>query len=81
MMPPEHDSLGPHLRLLRCARGLSLDQTAERAGLSVDSLRELEDGHISPALDTLRRLCGVFDLRLSALFEGLERGSSRPELD
>ena len=48
---------------------------AERSGLSPDTIRRLEHGSFSPSLDTLRKLCGGFDLLLSTLFESFELGS------
>ncbi|PRQ03417.1 HTH-type transcriptional regulator PuuR [Enhygromyxa salina] len=73
--------LGHHLRRLRKARGLTQSRLAELSGLSVDTIRRLEHDDFSPSLNTMRKLAGGLDLRLSALFEAMDvREPMDPEL-
>ncbi len=65
-------AFGRHVRSLRKARGLTQEQLAELSNLSADTIGRLEHGGFSPSLDTLRKLCAGFDLRLSTLFESFE---------
>lgn len=55
--------LGVHVRELRCRAGLTQQQTAELAGISVASLRDLEQGRVTaPRAGTLRRLAEALQL-------------------
>jgi transcriptional regulator with XRE-family HTH domain len=65
---------GRHIRSCRLARGLTQEALAEASGLSADTIRRLERGSFSPSFDTLRKLCGAFDMLLSTLFESFELG-------
>lgn len=51
---------------------MSPDALAERSGLDLETIHEVEAGTRSLSLDTLRRLCAGFELELSALFEGFD---------
>ena len=72
---------GRHLRSCRCAHGLTQEALAERSGLSPDTIRRLERGTFSPSLDTLRKLCGGLQLKLSSLFDGYELGGGEAPLE
>lgn len=75
---------GEYVRACRDERELSPEALAERSGLTVETIRQLEAGAFSPPLDTLRRLCAGFDFELSALFEGFdlrEREANRELLE
>lgn len=50
---PTKDPFGSHVRMLRCARGLTQEVLAELSKLSADTIRRLERGSFSPSLDTL----------------------------
>ncbi len=70
-MPPTKIAdlwLGQHLRGLRKMHDLSLEQLAERCGLSVGALSQIERGITSPTMRSLRRLSEVFNVPMSQLF-------------
>ena len=75
---------GGYIRWCRDERELSPEALAERSGLDLETIHEIEAGVCSPSLDTLRRLCAGFGLQLSALFEGFdlrEHGFNRELLE
>src|SRR6185312_3700302 len=63
-MPRQHTpSFGALLKTLRGAAGLTQEALAERAGLSVRGLQDLERGHSRrPRRDTVERLAGALGL-------------------
>lgn len=63
---------GEHLRVLRGERNLTQEELANRAAVSVDSIRRIERGELSPSLSTVMKLADGLDLRLRTLFTGLE---------
>ncbi len=70
---------GDHIRDLRQARGLTQQELAERSELSVDAIRRIERGVLSPSLDTLQKLSRGMRISLPTLFRPLD-GSGRDEL-
>lgn len=56
--------LGQRLRAIRLQRGLTLVQTAERAGMALSAVSNLENGKTSPKLETLLNLAQVFGCTL-----------------
>ncbi|UFU06723.1 cupin domain-containing protein [Ruania halotolerans] len=60
--------IGDRLRVLRRARSLTLRSLAERTGLSVALLSQIENGKTDPSVETLRKLAKVFDSDLADLF-------------
>lgn len=83
---------GERIRLLREGKGLTLSALAEKAGITVSYLSEIERGHASPALTTLQRLAEALETTLAQLWGPLaglglrvrelreERGLSQAEL-
>jgi transcriptional regulator with XRE-family HTH domain len=69
--------VGPALREARLAKGWTLEQVAEQAGLSAAFLSRLERGHASSSLSNLIRLSGVLEVPLERLFASAERPSPR----
>lgn len=63
--PTDASCLGALIAERRLAAGLSLQELARRAGLSKNTLYNLEAGNHRAAPDTVRRLLGVPELRLS----------------
>jgi transcriptional regulator with XRE-family HTH domain len=59
---------GENLRQLRLARGHTQENLAERSDLSVDAVRRIEWGSISPSLDTLSKISTGLDISLRTLF-------------
>jgi transcriptional regulator with XRE-family HTH domain len=65
------------LRELRDRAGLSQPGLAERAGVSVGAVRQLEYGRREPTYGTLVRLARALGVSLAA-FDVPEKGSGRP---
>ncbi|MBL6458160.1 helix-turn-helix transcriptional regulator [Belnapia sp. T6] len=59
--------LGPQLRRLRQARGLTLDALAEAVGLDKGYLSRLERGQKAPSIATLLRLAGSLGVSVAEL--------------
>lgn len=68
-MPAEDSSspLGERLRSRRRKLGLTIAQVAERAGLSLPYVSNLERGRGNPTLDVLTSLAAVLDLPMAQL--------------
>ncbi|MGW1222788.1 helix-turn-helix domain-containing protein [Streptomyces californicus] len=61
-------SIGDRIRALREFRDITQDQLAERAGVSVDTIRKLEQGvRESARINTLRALARALDVQLERL--------------
>ena len=77
-------TFGDLLRYHRQAAGLTQQQLAERAGLSVHGVQKLESGAFHPYRDTARRLIAALELdtedsaRLQAAVAPLRRRSDTP---
>jgi transcriptional regulator with XRE-family HTH domain len=59
--------LGSRLRALRAARGETLAETAERAGISPQYLSEIERGRKEPSSEMIAALAGALDTTLADL--------------
>jgi len=76
----EHDpydptAVGPRVRALREAMGLSLRELALRCGVSSAMLSQVERGETSPTLQVAARIATGLELRLSGLLRLDESGS------
>ena len=60
--------LGRTLHRLRQERGLTVSELAMRAGLSTAMISRIENGHVSPSLNTLQALADTLSVSLMALF-------------
>jgi transcriptional regulator with XRE-family HTH domain len=69
------DPLGPRIRALREAMGLSLRDLSLRSGVSAPMLSQVERGETSPTLQVAARIAQGLELRLSQLLR-LDEGSS-----
>jgi predicted ATPase/transcriptional regulator with XRE-family HTH domain len=79
MTTPEPPPLGHLLRLLRTAAAFSQEELAERTGLSVRAISDLERGvHQAPRLETIRLLGGALGLGEAQRAELLT--AARPEV-
>jgi XRE family transcriptional regulator, regulator of sulfur utilization len=65
--------VGPRVRALREAMGLSLRDLAERSGVSAPMLSQVERGETSPTLAVAERIAAGLDLTLSQLLRLDER--------
>src|SRR5688572_4343447 len=68
-------TVGPRLKALREAGGLSLRDLAERSGVSAPMLSQVERNETSPTIATAHRIAAGLDLSLSQLLR-LDEGSS-----
>ncbi|MBJ3807179.1 helix-turn-helix domain-containing protein [Streptomyces flavofungini] len=64
--------LAARLSGLRSERGWSLDELAERSGVSRSTLSRAERGEISPTAAILNRLCGAYGRTTSQLLSEVE---------
>jgi transcriptional regulator with XRE-family HTH domain len=62
------ETAGRQLRLLRQARGLTLAELAERAGLTDGYLSSVERGKIAPSLSSLATIAAVLGSDMSVFF-------------
>ena len=73
--PPDRDierRIAQRLARLRAEHGWSLDQLAERTGISRATLSRLERSELSPTAAMLGRLCTVYTRTLSRLMAEVE---------
>ena len=75
MTEPVVAAVGPRVKALREAGGLSLRDLAERSGVSAPMLSQVERGETSPTLHTAARIAGGLELRLSQLLRLDEDGA------
>ena len=64
---PDQLQIGPRIRALREAMGLSLRDLTERTGVSAPMLSQVERGETSPTLATAGRIAHGLELSLSQL--------------
>jgi transcriptional regulator with XRE-family HTH domain len=67
---PVERHLGAAIKRLRVAQNLVIAEVAKLAKLSVGMVSKLENGNITPSLDTLVALSNALGVPLSALFQG-----------
>ena len=67
-------AVGPRIKALREAEGLSLRDLAERSGVSAPMLSQVERGETSPTLQIAARIAAGLELRLSQLLRLDEDG-------
>src|SRR5918998_445196 len=73
--PPAFATVGPRVKALREAEGLSLRDLAERSGVSAPMLSQVERGETSPTLQVAGRIASGLELSLSQLLRLDEGGS------
>jgi transcriptional regulator with XRE-family HTH domain len=63
LLPPRRpDALGAKLKTLRSNLGLSRAEVAQRAGVSVSLIAQIENGRTHPSLETLQRVSDVLGI-------------------
>ena len=67
--------LGTRVRELRKAKGWTLEQAAERAGLARSTLSKIENGQMSPTYDGLKKLAEGLGISVPQLFTPPRHGS------
>lgn len=75
-MPSSSETIGQRLRARRVELGLTLAQAAERAGLSLQYVSNLERGRGNPTLDALNALARALDVPIASLLG--EESSGEP---
>ena len=68
-MPSLRQQFGKQLRSIRHERGLTQEQFAELAGISVDFLSLIERGINSPSFEVLERIARGLKLPVLVLFD------------
>ena len=63
--------LGKNMREFRLGKGLTQDQAAELAGLSVNYYRQIELGNKTPQLKTFVKIAEVLEAPADQLLEGI----------
>ena len=76
MTEPAIVAVGPRVKALREAEGLSLRDLAERTGVSAPMLSQVERGETSPTLQVAARIASGLQLRLSQLLRLDEDGAA-----
>lgn len=72
------EKFGKRVRWLRGQHGLTQEQLAERAGISVDFLSLIERGRSSPSFENLAELADALEMSVAELFN-FEGGRSEAE--
>jgi transcriptional regulator with XRE-family HTH domain len=70
---PSNVAFGRALRAIREERSAGVDDTARAAGIAVDDLRRLEEGHYAVRLDTIFRLAHGLGVQAAELVGRAER--------
>lgn len=73
--------LSKRIQNLRHATGLTQERLAEKAGLSLKHLGEIERGRGNPTLSSLDRLAKALDVSLSEMFDYQHEKMSPEELE
>jgi len=70
---PDETTLAARLRRIRRERGLTQEQLAERAAVSLETIRKAEQGRRHPRLPVLMRIATALDVPLSELVDNHPR--------
>jgi transcriptional regulator with XRE-family HTH domain len=70
MMPVMAESFGERLRDLRRDRLLTQRDLAERAGIALSTVVNLEKQHTEPRFGTIRKLANALDVEPARLMKG-----------
>ena len=74
-MPLDYAAIGGRLQARRKEPGITQEDAAERAGITVVYLSKIENGRVHPTLDLLDRLCCVLEYDLARAFTGVQTTS------
>jgi len=73
-------AVGPRLRALRQAKGVTLADLSEQTGISVSTLSRLEHGQRRPTLELLLPLAAAYQVQLDVLVDAPVTGDPRVHL-
>lgn len=62
-----YDEIGQNITMLRKEKGLTQEQLALNADMSISHLRAIEHGKGNPSIRTLKRLSDALDVSLNTL--------------
>ncbi len=62
-------NVGARLRAMRVRQGYSLRALAERCGLSINAISQIERGENSPTVSSLHRLANALDVQITDFFQ------------
>lgn len=68
------EALGQAIRERRKALGLTLSNLSDRTGVSLGYLSQIELGKNSASIETLYRICLALGMKMSELFQSVQRG-------
>jgi DNA-binding XRE family transcriptional regulator len=68
------ESLGNAIRARRKALGLTLSDLSKRTEVSLGYLSQIELGKNSASIETLYRICLALGMKMSELFQAVQRG-------
>ena len=68
-------SIDTNLRALRAARGMTQQEVADRLCVTRQALSGYESGRTRPDIDTLMRLCEIYDTDIESLLSGEDRAA------
>jgi transcriptional regulator with XRE-family HTH domain len=71
---PDQD-LAEAIRQLRARRGMTQEEVAYEAGLTISSYREIEKGRTNPAWTTLQRIASALGVSMGELVDATERAA------
>lgn len=66
---PSEAHVGLRIRSIRQQQRLSLRALAEKSGLSINAISQIERGEVSPTVSSLGRLADAFEVHITDLFE------------
>lgn len=72
MVTDLNDRLAERLKQLRTSRGWSLQELADKSGVSRSTLSRIENGEVSPTAETLGSLSRVYQTTITQLLAPLE---------
>ncbi len=74
-------NLGARVRDLRKARGWTLEQAAQQAGLARSTLSKIENGQMSPTYEALKKLAVGLEISIPQLFTPPRSGQINGRMD
>ena len=67
-MPGKNLNIGEKIKFFRVEKGLSLEEAAQQSGISVTTLKDIENHKLDPPLGYIVSLAKVFEVAVGELF-------------